>query len=463
MLEIRGNNFIYGWLILYFILVGLTLNNTVPYKTDESFYITSAINMVKSHNYLIPTYFGNVRFQKPILAYWLVLLGYKWFGISLWSGRLLFLVTSCFTLFLLYKFALLVLNDPEFALLNVLLLSASSIFIEFSRMAMTDLILTFFITLSLYYFYKALVYPEALRINYLMSYAAMGFAFLSKGFVGVLPFFAMLFYFLYIKPENYKKYVGHLFHPVNLAVFMLIAFPWYIYLYVSHHQELLNQAKAESSMFSLFNLKGVVESVPYYTRVIVYYFPATVLGIYLYIKKRTVLPKEFIFLLSYICAVLILFISFVELHKSRYLLVLFPALAILSSYIIYQNDLTRIMKKVAIGLFGLHMTIFLLAPYVLGEPVKELVLYWEKRQEGDLATYGLDRKDTSWAQALSHGALKEYTKGVHYLILFERTEMDKFKDYEVVKQAKLLRKIQFKGHKPVKEEREYFLIKRGPS
>ncbi len=451
---------IYAWLLTYFILVGLILNNTVPYETDESFYITSSINMVKSHNYLLPTYFGDIRFQKPILPYWIVVLSYKLFGIHLWSSRILFLVIACLTLFTLYKFALLIIPHQEFAILTVLLLSSSSIFIEYSRLAMTDLVLTFFTTLSLYYFYKTLVQPEGLKINYFLGYITMGLAFLSKGFVGIFPLFAMLFYLIYLKPENYKKYLIYLIHPINLLAFMLIAFPWYLYAYTYHYRELFEQIKTESSAVSLLsNLESMIENMAYYFRVIVYYLPVTVVAAYVYLKKRTVFPKEFTLFLPYICAVLVVFIFFVERHRARYLLVLFPLLAILSAYLFYKNGLASTLKKVTIGLFCLHLTLFLLYSYFSGEPIKKLVLYWKNLQQGDLAVYGLDRYTTSWAQAFSEGRLKEYDKDVEYIILLKK-DLDTFKNYEILQQAKLLRKIKFKNYRPIKDEREYVLIKR---
>ena len=58
--------FVYIWLVFYVALIGLTLDNTMPYKGDESFYIASSIHMLKTGNFMVPVYFGDLRFQKPM-------------------------------------------------------------------------------------------------------------------------------------------------------------------------------------------------------------------------------------------------------------------------------------------------------------------------------------------------------------------------------------------------------------
>ena len=177
----REHKALFLWLLIFFVLLVFTLNNTIPYKGDESYYLVSALNMIKTGEYFVPHYYNQPRFQKPILAYWITVLGYKIFGIRLWSGRLPFLILSLLLLILIYRFAFLVINDKKFAFLNVVLLSSSTMYILFSRAAMTDLLLTFFSTLSLYFFYKAIIYPDKIKRYYFYAYVSIGFAFLSKG------------------------------------------------------------------------------------------------------------------------------------------------------------------------------------------------------------------------------------------------------------------------------------------
>lgn len=74
------------WAIVYAVLLAPTLNNTSPYQGDETFYTVSAEHMVRSGDWLVPVYFGEARFQKPILTYLLVASSYALLGVSLWSA-----------------------------------------------------------------------------------------------------------------------------------------------------------------------------------------------------------------------------------------------------------------------------------------------------------------------------------------------------------------------------------------
>jgi 4-amino-4-deoxy-L-arabinose transferase-like glycosyltransferase len=69
------------WILLFVSMISLTINNTYPLQGDESYYSVSAAWMVTNDSYVIPHYFGEPRFQKPILTYLIVAASYKLFGI----------------------------------------------------------------------------------------------------------------------------------------------------------------------------------------------------------------------------------------------------------------------------------------------------------------------------------------------------------------------------------------------
>ncbi len=431
----------------------------MPYKGDESFYIASSIQMLKTGDFMVPVYFGEIRFQKPILPYWITVLGYKIFSINLWSGRIGFLLLACALLILTYKFALLVLHDHQFALLNVFLLSSSTLFIEFSRVSMTDLPLTFFTTLGLYYFYKALATPDKLKMYYFFAFVSIGLAFSSKGFLGMLPFLAILMYLLAVRPEHFKQYIIHLFHPLYLLAFVLIAFSWYIYAYLYYPTELMNQLRTESSSNLSSSIASIFGHTLFYLRVIfTYYFPFTAITVYLYVKKRSPLPKHFLPILFHIVMTLIVLLFVVKGHKARYLLVVFPAVTLLISYFIHQQNLNSLAKKIAIVWAFLQIAVFICYPYVSGDPLKDLINYWQQHLQGDLESYELSKRETSWVQALSHGMLQPYHGGNEYVIL-DAGDIGHFENYEVLQQATKLQKIEFKDHKFTKTFRKILLIK----
>lgn len=72
------------WLVFY--MFG---NNMLP-VTDpvESNYALTAKEMVLSGDWLSPQIYGTYWYDKPIMIYWLIALGFKIFGIADWVVRL---------------------------------------------------------------------------------------------------------------------------------------------------------------------------------------------------------------------------------------------------------------------------------------------------------------------------------------------------------------------------------------
>ena len=70
--------------------LGYRLDREVVTAWDESLYATSAAEMVKSGNWLVTTFHGDVDYYntKPPLNVWLIAASFKLFGINLWALRL---------------------------------------------------------------------------------------------------------------------------------------------------------------------------------------------------------------------------------------------------------------------------------------------------------------------------------------------------------------------------------------
>src|SRR3954470_14266452 len=70
--------------------LGFRMDSEVVTTWDKSLYATSAAEMVKSGNWLVTTFHGDVDYYntKPPLNVWLIAASFKAFGISLWSLRL---------------------------------------------------------------------------------------------------------------------------------------------------------------------------------------------------------------------------------------------------------------------------------------------------------------------------------------------------------------------------------------
>ncbi len=449
-------------LLVYFILLVLTLNSTIPYKGDESYYLVSALNMVKNGNYFVPYYYNQPRFQKPILPYWVTILGYKLFGIHLWSGRFFFLIFAILLLILIYKFSLLILDDRKFAFLNVILLSSSTMFILFSRAAMTDLLLTFFSVLSLYYFYNSLIQPSKLKRYYLYAYISMGFAFLSKGWAGIFPVIAWLIYLVLIKPENYIKYIYNLFHPLYIIIFCAIAFSWYLYIFLSPYKKIfLSQLKVESTGKLSINFKLILKKFVYYTGVLIrYYFPFTLIGAYLYIKQKVKFPPLVKFLLIYFFVIFLSYTFLIGMYRSRYLFPVFPAITLITGFIFYKSNLIKIMKRIAIVIFTLQVVALLTVPIIRNEPVKEIAEYVRSKKYKDFSAYNIDTRNLGWLLIFTGGEVRKFT-GKNRYVLIKEDDYNKFsRDYTIEKEAVKLKKIKFENKRIKKIFKKFLLLRK---
>jgi 4-amino-4-deoxy-L-arabinose transferase-like glycosyltransferase len=460
MFDIAPHKFVAGWILIYLVLFGFTLNNSMPYQGDESFYIGAGINMVKTQNYFLPVYSGKFRFQKPLLPYWLTVLGYKTFGINLWSGRLPFLLFSGALLVLLYRFARLISPDPQYAGLNVVLLSSSLLFLQAARISMTDMLFAFFTTLALYAFYRALDAPAYITRYYGLAYAAMGLAFASKGFLGVVPALAMFGYVLWVKPQQHKKYILMLFNPLYLALIVIPALAWYGYLFINHHDELLCQLHKETASSITSGFPPIGKNILFYGQIMcTYYLPFTALAAYLVIKKKIALPRRFILMMLSIGITffILLVIIIIKRPKDRYLLVIWPTITIIVGYVLHQARLTSISKKIAVILALLQIGVFLAYPLVSGQPINRLIDHWENHLQGELAAYNLSDREMSWAQALSHGTILPYDAKQPYVLLKD-DDLAHFERYEIISQATNLSKLSWKNGKIVTHHHTYLLI-----
>src|SRR5437867_3258135 len=129
------------WLVLGLFIFGQNLSlHGIEYRDDEIFYYNSTQEMLKTGNYLSPTYFGEDRFQKPILFYWLILVAYKLSGVSWFSARIVSVFFAALTVGLTWLMARRFFND-KIATLSALILMTVPLFFRHSKNAVPDMTL----------------------------------------------------------------------------------------------------------------------------------------------------------------------------------------------------------------------------------------------------------------------------------------------------------------------------------
>lgn len=211
---------------------------------DEGSNAEAAREMVESGNYMSPTLNYEPRFAKPALTYWFMSAAYSVFGVNEMSARLHAAVFGLL-LVLLHYGVLSVLRGPWFGLVGSLMLALNIEMVAINRVALTDSVLIFFTTLSLYGFWLGLYHEARWRAALWLFYVGIALGTLTKGPVGLLvPLLAASTYLTITKQwgdfwARGRPLLGSL---VTLA----LALPWYAGMLWIHGERYTASAQADT-------------------------------------------------------------------------------------------------------------------------------------------------------------------------------------------------------------------------
>ena len=341
---IKGKEIYFILAIASFVLFSAGLSEITTRQSDETYYLSSGLNMVKTGDWITPVFEGReVRFQKPILFYWFVALSFKIFGVNIFSGRLPSVIFATCGILLIYYFSLILFNNYKGALFSSLALLSSPLYFLNARAARTDIVLTFFITLSMLFFAKGFFEQKNRRSYFIFSFIAMGLATMTKGPPGFLiPFISIVIFLSFFRKD--RLVLRDMFTPWPFIFFLLIVIPWPLTMYLLHGDRFINLFFF-SELISRVDRSSInlLSNIGYYLGTMVrHFFPWSIfllIGI-LSTKKEEDNGKKILFLFLWIAVTVAMFTFFVSSGHSRYLLPLSPALALLSG-----EYLVRIEKQ----------------------------------------------------------------------------------------------------------------------
>jgi 4-amino-4-deoxy-L-arabinose transferase-like glycosyltransferase len=213
----------------------LQLGGALLFDVDEAIFSQASKEMLLSGDFITPTFNGNVRYDKPVLIYWLMSFSYRLFGVNEFAARLpsaLAGVALAVSIFIfMNKF-----RGRDKALLASLSFIVSIYFAAYSHAAVTDMALVLFISLSLFCFYFWSENGGNLLYGF---YIFSALALLTKGLIGVLfPFGTAL---IYAFISGGLKRAKQVFTFKGIFVFLLIALPWHLAMYSLHGQEFIDK------------------------------------------------------------------------------------------------------------------------------------------------------------------------------------------------------------------------------
>ena len=113
------------------------------------------------------------------------------------------------------------------------------------RMVLTDMVLIFFTTLTLFSFWIAFSGEKREKRWYLVCYVAAAGAMLTKGPVGVIvPLLVVLVFILLT--QNFRKVIREAHPFVGTLLFLCLALPWYGAMLMIHGDIYLESAQANT-------------------------------------------------------------------------------------------------------------------------------------------------------------------------------------------------------------------------
>ncbi|MEB3245486.1 MAG: glycosyltransferase family 39 protein [Vampirovibrionales bacterium] len=225
--------------ITAFVLAALFFVNLGGYglfDVDEPRYAEAAREMLLRHDWITPYFNQLVRFDKPVLHYWLIATSYTVFGISEWAARLPSALTALGTCLLMGHWVRQETQNVKTGLLAVLASAACIEVIGLARMSVTDMTLTFFLLAT----WVALFYTiHKSQKFWLLAGVLSGLATLTKGPVGiVLPGLLAL-----ISAFWSKRFKATFLTPwflIGLVCWALVTLPWYWAAYAANGQAFLD-------------------------------------------------------------------------------------------------------------------------------------------------------------------------------------------------------------------------------
>lgn len=361
--------------VLFVVLYFYRLGSVGLIDVDEPRYAEAGREMLESGNWTVPYFNYEVRFDKPVLYYWLEAISMKVFGVNEFAARLPSALSALLCLSVLFVF-LKTFYDVTFAFLGVLVLMSSFEFAALSRFSVTDMTLASLISSSVLSFF--LGYHEIITSHrffkfqitefsywYILGFIFLALAVLTKGPVAVIllglifvPFFwwiGRLEYFL----KNRTFWIG-------FVVFLILILPWYLMVHFATNGDFTKV------FFGVHNFSRFTSVVSGHRGSIFYFIPVVLIG---FLPWTFFLPQAVFSLarkglrnllsstkeqVPWFCLwwVLIVFIFF-SLSKTKlltYILPLFPALSVLISYWFSQMFRSQVSNQglvVGLGIFFL--------------------------------------------------------------------------------------------------------------
>ncbi len=258
-------------LVLSGLLFFLGLGDMGLTDRDEGRNAEAGREMFESGDRLTPTFNGELRVAKPVLFYWLMEQSYRLFGVNEFAARFPSALFGVGLILIHYLF-LVHQRDRTVALFGGLMLLLNLEILGLGRVALTDSVLIFFTTASLYGFWLGLHGTGGVRRWIWAFYIGMALATLTKGPVGfAVPLIVAALYLTWTR--RWRDYWQRGVPFAGMLLFILLAAPWYAAMFLVHGDAYATGAKAHTIGRFFSPMEG-------HQGTIFFYLPVLLLGFF---------------------------------------------------------------------------------------------------------------------------------------------------------------------------------------
>ena len=258
-------------LVLSGLLFFLGLGDMGLTDRDEGRNAEAGREMFESGDHLTPTFNGELRVAKPVFLYWLMEQSYRLFGVNEFAARFPSALFGVGLILIHYLF-LVHQRDRTVALFGGLMLLLNLEILGLGRVALTDSVLIFFTTASLYGFWLGLHGTGGVRRWIWVFYIGMALATLTKGPVGfAVPLIVVALYLTWTR--RWRDYWQKGVPFAGILLFILLAAPWYAAMFLVHGDAYATGAKAHTIGRFFSPMEG-------HQGTIFFYLPVLLLGFF---------------------------------------------------------------------------------------------------------------------------------------------------------------------------------------
>ena len=197
----------------------LTLWITPLFNLDEGAFSEATREMLVNKDFITTYLNGNLRFDKPILIYWLQALSVFIFGLNEFAFRLPSAIAGSFWAFGIYWFTKRIFEERVGLIAAFLMVTTLQIGL-IVKAAIADSLLNMFIAFSMFSLYIYII--ERKEKYLLLTFTFIGFGFLTKGPVAILVPLMSYFIFMLIN-KNLKQFFKDIFNLKGIIIFLVIA------------------------------------------------------------------------------------------------------------------------------------------------------------------------------------------------------------------------------------------------